>query len=227
MFAGGFARFRRGRHICKMVSMYTDESNAMGRYVLCGINKETPPKDIEEDEEHRGVQPSSVSRIEKFGGECAQENDAGSAADGADEHKQPAAEAVNGQGGDGVAEDGEGGPAGVEEEGVEAREAEGGVDEDAVVGHHEDAQELVAPHQQEGDEGTFAIGHSAEHLQKPACQLGVLLELFGHEVVLFAGVDVFGVSRGVVQVLDDVEGFGFTASGEEPARGVGDLVASS
>ncbi len=107
-------------------------------HVLCGIDEKAPPEDIEKDEEDRGIQSRGVSCVEKLGGECAEEDDAGGAADGSDQHEETAAEAVERKGCDGVAEDGEGGPAGVEEEGTEARETEGGVDEDAVVGHYED-----------------------------------------------------------------------------------------
>lgn len=136
MFAGGSARFRQDRHTYQMVSLHIHHGSmdVVEGLVLCSIDKETPPENVKENKEHRGVQARGVSRIKKLSSQRAKENDAGGAADGADEHVQPATEAIDCQCGDGVAEDGEGGPAGVEEEGAEAGEAEGGVDEDAVVG---------------------------------------------------------------------------------------------
>ena len=56
-------------------------------------------------------------------------------------------------------------PAGVEEERDAAREAEGGVDQDAVVGHDEDAEELVAPHEEAGYQGALAVGWGTEDFE--------------------------------------------------------------
>lgn len=78
--------------------------------VLRCVDEEAPPEDVEEDEEHRCVQSSGVTGAEEFCCQGTQEDDGCDAAERADQHESPAAEAVDCEGGDGVTEDGEGCP---------------------------------------------------------------------------------------------------------------------
>ena len=79
-------------------------------------------------------------------------------------------------------------------------------------------QELISPHQQEGDKRAFAIGLGTEDLPVTAWQLSVLLELFGHEVVFFAGMNMLGVSWSVVQVLHHLKRLSSATLGKKPTR---------
>lgn len=91
--------------------------------VLRGVDEEAPPADVEPDEEHGGVEAGFVGRVEERRGQGAQEDEGRNASCGPDEHEEASAEAVNIQCGPGVADDGECGPACVEEEWDRATEA--------------------------------------------------------------------------------------------------------
>lgn len=81
--------------------------------VLRSVDEETPPEDVKEDEENSSAETGNVIRVEILGSESAEEDDAGGAANATNEQEEATAEAVNVECCPDVAEDGEGGPAGV------------------------------------------------------------------------------------------------------------------
>lgn len=101
--------------------------------VLGGVDEEAPPEDVEPDEEDGRVEPGLVGGVEERRRQGTQEDQGGDATRRPDEHEEASAEAVNIEGSPGVADDGERGPACIEQERDRAAESQAGVDQDTTV----------------------------------------------------------------------------------------------